>query len=121
MQLSSKNVGITGEARVAQWLSKKGYAIITCNFRKPFGEIDIIAQQGEYFVFVEVKARSKAYFDVSEVVTKSKQRRIIRAANAYLMEHGYEDCVYRFDVAIIENIDEDSIVYLPNAFTDDAP
>ena len=51
--------GAWGEAAARGYLTRAGYRIVDCNFRTRFGEIDIIAQAGEYLVFIEVKTRKK--------------------------------------------------------------
>lgn len=113
-----KQLGNHGEARVAAWLTQKGFAIKATNYRKRFGEIDIIAAKDNVLAFVEVKLRSTHYFNLSEVITPAKQRKIIKTALAYIMEHNIVDKVYRFDVALLEKCtDKYKLMYVPNAFT----
>lgn len=77
--------GAAGEVMAARFLRDKGYAITASNFRTRFGEIDIIAQDRKYIVFVEVKARSEdAVYAPREAVTQAKQRRILATASSYL-------------------------------------
>lgn len=111
-----KTVGDFGEDLVEEYLRNKGYDILDRNYRKPFGEIDIIARIDEVVVFVEVKTRKNKYFaNPREAVTISKQQKIIRASQAYLMESDLTDSIIRFDVA--EVIREDGeINYIENAF-----
>lgn len=111
-----KTVGDFGEDLVEEYLRHKGYDILDRNFRKPFGEIDIIARIDEIVVFVEVKTRKNKYFaNPSEAVTISKQQKIIKASQAYLMENDLTDSIIRFDVAEVIRVDGE-INYIENAF-----
>jgi len=110
--------GKEGELLVAQYLQKYGYKIITQNYRKRFGEIDIIAQKNDTIAFVEVKWRHNPLIDSAELIGPSKQKKIISIAKEFLSKHTHEDVVYRFDVALIEqNNNSINLQYIPNAFT----
>jgi putative endonuclease len=63
-------------------LRLKGFRIIARDFRVPVGEIDIIARKGRLLAFIEVKARQSA---AEEVLTARQRKRIIRAAEAFMM------------------------------------
>lgn len=77
--------GPWGEALAADYLRRKKYAILGCNFRTRFGEIDIIAQTRTYIVFAEVKLRKTDRFgQPREFVGQGKQARIKTAAEAWL-------------------------------------
>lgn len=111
-----KTVGDFGEDLVEEYLRNKGYDILDRNFRKPFGEIDIIARIDEIVVFVEVKTRkNKDFANPSEAVTISKQQKIIKASQVYLMENDLTDSIIRFDVAEVIRVDGE-INYIENAF-----
>ena len=72
--------------QAAAYLKKKGYRILEANFRCRFGEIDLIARDGAYLVFIEVKYRSSLKDgDSLEAVNRGKQRKIIRVAEYYLL------------------------------------
>lgn len=91
-------LGRFGEAAAAEYLRKKGYTVLGLNFRTRFGEVDVIASRGRYVAFVEVKLRKDASFaQAREFVTRSKQRRVIAAAEEWLQRNG---CTLqpRFDV-----------------------
>ena len=93
-----KERGNWGEDRAARYLRLHGYRIVERNFRCRQGEIDIIARKGEIVAFVEVKQRKNANFgEAREFVTFSKQRRIIAAAELWLLKTGCE-LQPRFDV-----------------------
>ena len=68
--------------------------------------------------FVEVKLRQNPLFNLSEVVTKSKQSKIIKTALKYVSENQIEDKAIRFDIALVEAGNEkNNIEYFPGAFT----
>ena len=91
-------LGSFGEDAAAAFLSKKGFTVIQRNFFCRLGEIDIIAEEGEYLAFVEVKLRKNAdHGEAREFVTFSKQKRIILAAKYWLSRHPTE-LQPRFDV-----------------------
>ena len=91
-------LGSFGEDAAAAFLSKKGFTVIQRNFSCRLGEIDIIAEEGEYLAFVEVKLRKNAdHGEAREFVTFSKQKRIILAAKYWLSRHPTE-LQPRFDV-----------------------
>ncbi len=113
MTIATKQLGIAGEQQIQTYLKNEGFSIRACNYRQSFGEVDIIAQKKDLLVFVEVKARSNAQFDLSEVITRSKQRKIILCAHHYISTHELYDVDARFDVALLDGT---TITYIPNAF-----
>lgn len=83
--MDKREKGILGEDAVCARLEEKGHRILERNFRKSFGEIDIISQIDEYIVFTEVKTRhAGSMVSGLEAVTPSKQRKIILTADHYL-------------------------------------
>ena len=77
--MKSSDIGKIGEELVCRYLIKRGYNIISRNYRIKGGEIDIIAENGDYLVFVEVKTRKPdGLTNGFDAVTKRKQRLIIR-------------------------------------------
>ena len=115
--------GAWGEDRAALYLRMRGYRIIERNFRCRQGEIDLIARKGEAVVFVEVKLRKNAeHGEAREFVTAVKQRRIVSAAELWLMKNRCE-LQPRFDVIEIYAPDgtktlRPRINHLENAFGD---
>ena len=94
----NKLLGPWGEALAAEYLRRKGYQILCGNFRCRFGEIDLIAQNRQFLVFVEVKLRKSASFAAAaEYVDRHKQRRLLSTAQWYLATHETE-LQPRFDV-----------------------
>ena len=110
-----KKLGNAGEDLVARVLEQQGFVIEHRNYRKRYGEIDLIASKNELLIFVEVKRRKKAYFNLGEVITWSKQQKIVMVAKEYIARFAHDQKVCRFDVALIEG---DKLTYLPNAFTE---
>ena len=85
-------------------LRKAGYEILERNFRARAGEIDFVARDGETLCFIEVKGRRSTMFgSPTEAVTLEKQRRITRAAQAYLQRRRLSGAVCRFDVVSIRD------------------
>ncbi len=106
--------GVVGETLAQKYLKKMGYKIIECNYSNLIGEIDIIAKQKEYFVFIEVKARGTyAFGRPCEAVTPYKQNKIRKVAQIYIKQHRIFNAPCRFDV--IEVLGE-KINHIENAF-----
>lgn len=90
--------GISGEQLTAKMLADKGYDIVAMNYHSRFGEIDIIAENDEYIIFVEVKTRNeKSIAEAKEFVNAKKQKKIILTAMQYLSLNETEKQP-RFDV-----------------------
>lgn len=80
--------GAAGEVLAARYLRDQGYELLGANYRTRFGEIDIIATDGTYIVFVEVKTRAQnSFYTPREAVTAAKQRRIVKTALLFLAQH----------------------------------
>ena len=115
----SKLHGYAAESLVALHLEKEGFTILAKNYMSRLGEIDLIGLKKETLVFVEVKQRTKSYFDLSELVTPAKQKKIIATAKYFLLNNKYTDKICRFDVALLEGaLPTPKITYIPNAFTE---
>jgi putative endonuclease len=78
----ARRFGRIAEACCAGLLRLKGFRIIARDFKAPVGEIDIIARKGRLLAFIEVKARHPV---AEEVLTARQRKRIIRAAEAFMM------------------------------------
>jgi putative endonuclease len=113
-----QRLGRYGEDYAAGYLSAAGYAVVTRNWRTRGGEIDIVAQQGEWLVFVEVRARTRRvaqgaaavaggalpaplFGSPEESVTGAKRRRLAALGEAYLFEHPWPG-PWRIDVVALE-------------------
>lgn len=93
-----KKIGDWGESKAAQYLEQKGYEILTQGYRTRYGEIDLIARDGAYIVFIEVKTRKHAGFaHALEAVDMRKIEKIRSTAALYLVEHEPKEQP-RFDV-----------------------
>lgn len=114
--MNKRQIGTGKEELTASYLIKNGYHILERNYRCRQGEIDIIAKDGNYLVFVEVKYRKTGKWgDPAEAVDRPKQHRICRAARYYLYQHRYgEDQPCRFDVAALYG--DGRISYIKGAF-----
>jgi putative endonuclease len=100
-----KDLGTKGENLAVRFLTKKGYSVIQRNHKTPFGEIDIIAQDGDTTVFIEVKTRRDALFGYPfEAVTKRKIHKLKNSALFYLKKQRREFRA-RFDVLSILSTD----------------
>lgn len=109
-----KVLGKKGEKLVCQYLKKQGCKILKTNYQTPFGEADILAQDGDEIAFVEVKTRtSDAYGAPREAVGTDKQKRYRKIAESYWKQTKIEPNA-RFDVA--EVYADGTIEYYKNAF-----
>lgn len=101
MRQSTKQIGDAGESLATQRLQGVGYLIVDRNFRTRFGEIDIIAKDGNDLVFIEVKTKSNDYFGTAaEMITKRKLEKIIKTAETYILANKI-DSTWRIDAVLI--------------------
>lgn len=106
-------IGNKGENLACEYILKKSYIILNRNYKTRFGEIDIIAKDNDFLVFVEVKTRkTKKYGLACEYVDFRKQEKIIKTASQFLCENPL-DLQPRFDV--IEVYDNE-INHIESAF-----
>ena len=113
--MNRRRTGSVYEQMAAVYLEKKGMHVIARNFRTRGSEIDLIARDDDYLVFVEVKYRSDAAKGYAlEAVDTRKQRAIIAAAKGFLHRFRFaEDTPCRFDVI---GMDGKEITHIENAF-----
>ena len=117
----SRRLGRWGEELAAGFLRRKGFTILDANWRSRFGEIDLIAEDGTYLCFVEVKLRrSAACGSAAAFVDRRKQEKLRSTAMLYLARHP-TDLQPRFDVIEIyapqgERTPRPEIIQLENAF-----
>ena len=112
--MNKRRFGGEGEAEARAYLERKGAKVLEMNYRRPTGEIDIIARQGTAILFVEVKRRSSLrYGRPSEAVGRAKQAHILRTAQLYLQEKSLAERPVRFDVI---EILPGEIRHIENAF-----
>lgn len=112
-----RQTGARYENLAAEYLKSHGLSVIEKNFHCRQGEIDLIARDGEYLVFVEVKYRQRKENGISlEAVDRRKQKMICKAARYYLAcVVGNMDVSCRFDVVGIDG-KEESVSWIKNAF-----
>lgn len=114
MEKNKRTIGTTYEKIAGAYLEVQGYQILEYNYRYRRGEIDIVAQDGEYLVFCEVKYRSRnTNGHPAEAVNYRKQKNISQCALYYLTVHGMTERPCRFDVISIEG---EKITLYRNAF-----
>ena len=116
--MTKSETGKLGEDTVCEYLAGKGYRIVERNYRIRGGEIDVIAENGDYLAFVEVKARRPDSLVTGfEAVNKRKRGLIIKTAADFCRKRPTM-LQPRFDVAQVA-IDDGKVVgldYIPNAF-----
>ena len=106
--------GVKGEEIAERYLTDQGMVCLERRYREKCGEIDLIMKEGDYLVFVEVKARfHSGVGNGFQAVNVSKQRRIARCAMLYLMKHHQLDAAVRFDVV---EVNQEGVFHIPNAF-----
>ena len=99
--MEKKKFGDMGEEMALNHLLSKEFQLITKNWRFKKKEIDIIMKDGNKLVIVEVKTRNTSHHESpDEMIPRKKQRFLIHAAEAYIMEYDMMEEV-RFDVVII--------------------
>jgi len=101
MTQHNKDIGAWGEGLATKWLVEHSYEVIARNMRTPYGEIDIIAKQGDVTIFVEVKTltSSKDFFP-EHSITPRKREHMVACAEHYAAEHEIDH--WRIDVIAIE-------------------
>lgn len=105
--MSKQSLGKWGEEYTAQYLLSQGWQIIARNYHSRWGEIDLIAVNGTYIAFVEVKTRRpNSMVSGEEAVTPAKQQKIMLTAESYLLQYPAQ-LQPRFDVAVLTARDGD--------------
>ena len=114
----NQTIGHWGEETAAAYLRQRGYEIIARNARTPYGEIDIIAKQGDITIFIEVKTltASKSFFP-EQNVTARKRGHMLACAEHYAAENAIDH--WQIDVIAVEGRQglEPKITHFDNAIT----
>ena len=115
--------GRIGERAAADFLKKeRGYRLLDRNVRYTWGELDLVAEDGQTIVFVEVRARKgNSLGSPMESVTRAKQQRLVLAAQEYLQRNGLEKRLWRIDLIGVHLAARNrvaSMEYLQNAVSD---
>lgn len=114
MGVNNRKIGTDYEKLLILYLEQHGYEILQTNYRCRFGEVDIIARQDGYLVFIEVKYRKNTRCGMpAEAVDIRKQKRISGTTMYYLAEQGLGEVPVRFDVASVLG---EEITLIQNAF-----
>jgi len=101
--MKRKTTGTIGEKLAADFLTKQGYKIIETNYRCKEGEVDIIAREGEFLVFVEVRTKnSRAFGSPEESVTNRKKEHLKNVAARYQQTHEGLPIQWRIDFVAVE-------------------
>ena len=117
---TTTSTGQFAENLAARFLEKHGLVTVTHNYRCRGGEIDLVCRDGKVLVFVEVRLRRNAGFGgAAASITRTKQQRIILAAQHYLTTSGKHDCDCRFDCLLLNGTEEQNIDWVKNAFSAD--
>jgi putative endonuclease len=96
---TNQNTGKLGERIAEKFLISRRFSILRKNFSTPFGEIDLIAKDGNFTVFVEVKTRTSDQFGSPiSAITKAKQKHILKNCQFYLRKYGLYEKPCRIDV-----------------------
>ena len=111
------DLGVKGEDLAVRYLMNKGFQIIERNFRCRMGEIDIVARDDNYLVFVEVRTRSRTKYGLAlESITNSKINKLRLLASLYLVRHPQDRLFIRFDVVAVNWTEDTEITHIENAF-----
>ena len=109
--------GKRSEVIASDYLKKKGYKILELNYKNKVGEIDIIAKDKDYIVFVEVKARmSQAFGHPFEAIDEIKQQKIHSVASLYMVKNKKYGSLCRFDAISILGLENPEITHIIDAF-----
>jgi putative endonuclease len=114
----NQRIGRWGEQVAAGYLSRLGAEIVNRNVRTPYGEIDIVARQGDITLFVEVKTRSSDKMGLpEESITPRKRQHMVAAAEHYAMENEIDH--WQLDLVSVEGKpgSEPKITHFENAIT----
>ena len=86
-----KNIGGLGEKIASEFLVSRGYGILGRNYRKPWGELDLICEKSGTIVFVEVKTNSSSSENFQPEIRGDwkKMRKVARTARSYLAQKNY--------------------------------
>ncbi len=113
------SLGDRGEMIAAGYLTDQGYKVVDKKIRASFGELDLVAQKDNVFVFVEVKTRSSHRLGLpEEAVDQAKQKQITKLAEWYFQKNKIRNSRARFDVIAVtyDGVSPPQIRHIENAF-----
>ncbi|GAD88209.1 hypothetical protein VHA01S_003_02850 [Vibrio halioticoli NBRC 102217] len=118
--LNKLAIGHQYEAKAQRYLAKQGLTFIEKNFHAKCGEIDLIMQDKQEFVFVEVKYRKQQYYGSGvDAVSHSKQSKLKKTAMLWLIKNNLSpsDTYFRFDVISLSS-DPEKVEWIQNAIVE---
>ena len=103
MSTPRARTGARGEKFAGEYLTSRGYEIVETNFRCPWGEVDIVALDGNCLVFIEVRTRRRdsSYGAPEESLSKRKREKLVAAAETYVQSHPTQPTDWRIDLVAI--------------------
>ena len=123
MEKYNKVVGSLGEKYVVKFLEDSGYKILNTNYNCRFGEVDIVAIDGNCLVFVEVKTRTTNRYGAPQyAVNYWKRKHLLLSARCYIEQYRMKEYFARFDVVEVfanfadNSFDVEGINVIKNAF-----
>lgn len=113
--MDRRATGSRAENSACAFLEAQGFTIVTRNFLRRVGELDVVARAGDLLVIAEVRTRASDEFGgAAASVTRAKQRRIAATAALLLQKHReLRQCRVRFDVIVVH---DGGIEWLKHAF-----
>ncbi|MDF9801011.1 putative endonuclease [Catalinimonas alkaloidigena] len=116
MRTPAQHTGQSGEELAARFLEKKGFTIISRNYRYRRAEVDLIARKAQLLIFVEVKTRKgSAFGNPEDFVDSKKAALVIEAADHYIHQNDWQGNI-RFDIIAILTKPEVDIQHMEDAF-----
>lgn len=114
-KMNRRRLGGENEERAARYLEECGFEILKQNYHCRFAELDIVAREGEYLCFVEVKYRENSKYEAPEgIISTQKMYKICKGASFFMWENRIlPDTPIRFDVIFIVG---EEITLVRNAF-----
>lgn len=109
----SNELGAWGEEKAVRFLKQQGYAVVARNFHSRFGEIDLIAEKGDYLVFVEVRLRKSTHFGRPEETVDYRKQQKLRMTAEYFLQQWPTEKQPRFDIVALYAKDGMDTVPLP--------
>jgi putative endonuclease len=102
-QTTRQALGAAGEQLARRHLEQRGYRFVAANWRRPYGELDLIMRDGDVLVFVEVKTRQgDRLVTAEESLTPAQARRLLRGAQVFLAERAeLANLFWRIDLVAI--------------------
>ena len=113
----TQQIGKVAEEKALDYLTDKGFKLVTRNYSCYLGEIDLIVRDKDYLVFIEVRSRnSMSYGGGIASITYAKRQKIIKTTSHFIIKHKLQDKhPLRFDVISIDG-KSGSITWLKDAF-----